>query len=146
MYPLLNPCHDVMGKTGLVVVAVQGAPSAHLIFASVKYPSFTSTPSSHSYLRSPCLRSPQLCDFSCAKLSSVSAQSISHSRSFALVCCYPTFIKSRGISSTGAVIGYSVTSMRSDVVLVQSEISFTPTRQPLFDFEQESVINQRSGL
>ena len=28
VYPLLNPCHDVVGKTGLVVVAVQGAPKA----------------------------------------------------------------------------------------------------------------------
>jgi len=25
VYPLLNPCHNVMGKTGLVVVTVQGA-------------------------------------------------------------------------------------------------------------------------
>ena len=27
VYPLLNPCHDVMGKTGLVMVMVQGAPA-----------------------------------------------------------------------------------------------------------------------
>ena len=27
VYPLLNPCHDIVGKTGLVVVAVQGAPA-----------------------------------------------------------------------------------------------------------------------
>ena len=26
MYPLLDPCHDVVGKTGLVVVTVQEAP------------------------------------------------------------------------------------------------------------------------
>ena len=26
VYPLLNPCHNVVGKTGLVVVTVQGAP------------------------------------------------------------------------------------------------------------------------
>jgi len=77
----------------------------------------------------------------------MSAQSISRSHSFALVRCYPpTFISSRGISSTGAVIGYSVTSMCSDVVLVQSEIGFTPTQWLLFDFERESAINQRSGL
>ena len=26
VYPFLNPCHDVVGKTSLVMVAVQGAP------------------------------------------------------------------------------------------------------------------------
>ena len=30
VYPLLNPCHDIVGKTGLVVVAVQGAPRLRL--------------------------------------------------------------------------------------------------------------------
>ena len=26
VYPLLNPCHNVVGKTSLVMIAVQGAP------------------------------------------------------------------------------------------------------------------------
>jgi len=36
VYPLLNPCHDIVGKTGLVMVAVQGAPSRDSFLIAVQ--------------------------------------------------------------------------------------------------------------
>ena len=32
VYPFLNPCHNVVGKTSLVMVAVQGAPRKGFFF------------------------------------------------------------------------------------------------------------------
>ena len=33
--PFVDPCHDIVGKTGLVMVAVQGAPLVGLISEAV---------------------------------------------------------------------------------------------------------------